>query len=115
MSQSVKLKDGSYIDASGVYDATQGKTQESINASKQNHIKFVQQVGYADGTYTRVKAPTVDGYTFLIWTNPYCTDHLGAPFIGNPDAETCTIWDGKYSDTTYVGHYGAWALYVKND
>ena len=34
MSQSVKLSDGSYIDAGAVWDATQGKTQESINAFK---------------------------------------------------------------------------------
>ena len=32
MSQSVKLKDGSYIDASGVWDNTQGKTQEAVNS-----------------------------------------------------------------------------------
>lgn len=34
MAQSVKLKDGSYIDAGGVYDATQGKTQEAVNAAQ---------------------------------------------------------------------------------
>ena len=33
MGKSVKLTDGSYIDAEGVYDATQGKTQTAINAS----------------------------------------------------------------------------------
>ena len=32
MAQSVKLTDGSYIDAGGVYDAAQGATQETLNA-----------------------------------------------------------------------------------
>lgn len=33
MAKSVKLTDGSYIDAEGVYDATQGKTQSALNSS----------------------------------------------------------------------------------
>ena len=32
MGKSVKLTDGSYIDAEGVYDATQGKTQAELNS-----------------------------------------------------------------------------------
>ena len=31
MAQSVKLKDGSYIDTEGIYDVTQGMTQAEIN------------------------------------------------------------------------------------
>lgn len=42
MSQSVKLKDGSYIDASGVWDNTQGKSQEAFNSGVQ-HIKYATQ------------------------------------------------------------------------
>ena len=34
MAQSVKLSDGSYIDASGVYDTTQGKTQAEVNSAQ---------------------------------------------------------------------------------
>ncbi len=34
MATSKKLKDGSYIDATGVYDTTQGKTQQAVNDSK---------------------------------------------------------------------------------
>ena len=33
MSQSVKLSDGSYIDASGIYDYIQKQTQEAVNAA----------------------------------------------------------------------------------
>ena len=33
MSQSVKLSDGSYIDAGGIYDYIQQKTQEAVNAA----------------------------------------------------------------------------------
>ena len=32
MAQSVKLKDGSYIDAAGVWDATKSETQNTINS-----------------------------------------------------------------------------------
>ena len=48
MSQSVKLKDGSYIDASGVWDNTQGKTQEEIN--NQCAAKFIP-TGVDVGSY----------------------------------------------------------------
>jgi hypothetical protein len=34
MAQSVKLSDGSYIDASAVYDVNAGKTQQDVNDSK---------------------------------------------------------------------------------
>ncbi len=34
MAKSVKLKDGSYIDASGVYDVNASKTQQDVNSSK---------------------------------------------------------------------------------
>lgn len=34
MAQSVKLSDGSYIDASAVYDTNAGKTQQDVNSSK---------------------------------------------------------------------------------
>ena len=33
MSQSVKLSDGSYIDAGGIYDYIQKQTQEAVNAA----------------------------------------------------------------------------------
>lgn len=41
MAQSVKLKDGSYIDATGVYDTTQGKTQAEVNASQSESNEFL--------------------------------------------------------------------------
>lgn len=43
MAQTVKLKDGSYIDATGVYDTTEGKTQEEVNSANSfsNRIKTV--------------------------------------------------------------------------
>ena len=34
MAQSVKLSDGSYVDASAVYDTNAGRTQQEVNSSK---------------------------------------------------------------------------------
>ena len=38
MSQSVKLSDGSYIDASAVYDSNKSKTQQQFNADVENNV-----------------------------------------------------------------------------
>ena len=40
MAQSVKLKDGSYIDTEGIYDVTQGKTQKDVNAEDKFKIIY---------------------------------------------------------------------------
>ena len=46
MSQSVKLSDGSYIDAGAVWDASQSKTQEEINtASSINLSPYLEGAG----------------------------------------------------------------------
>lgn len=53
MAQSVKLKDGSYIDTAGVYDVTQGKTQEAVNAGKQDVLKYKDvQIKAVNNTFT---------------------------------------------------------------
>ena len=44
MSQSVKLKDGSYIDASGVWDNTQGKSQEAVNSAQATTNAAIQHI-----------------------------------------------------------------------
>lgn len=57
MAQSVKLKDGSYIDASGVWDANKGKTQQEVNKiapawkDKEAYLLINMAAGtYAPGT-----------------------------------------------------------------
>ena len=80
MGKSVKLTDGSYIDAEGVYDATQNYKQSDINAyamTKLNKIDFsnVSKIGLYTQNNDRIQIVaylndgTGDGYglTFF-WT-----------------------------------------------
>ena len=62
MAQTVKLKDGSYIDATGVYDTTQEKTQADLNNenSLSNRIKTVTVTcpsTIAEGVYVDFPIP----------------------------------------------------------
>lgn len=71
MAQSVKLKDGSYIDAGGVYDATQGKTQEAVNAAQKtinSRVGTVIQGTWSAGSVT--SSSSVQSYDLSTITLP---------------------------------------------
>ena len=54
MAQSVKLKDGSYIDAAGVWDATKSETQNTINS----RLGTVIQGSWSAGSITATSSTT---------------------------------------------------------
>ena len=75
MSQSVKLKDGSYIDASGVWDNTQGKTQEDVNSGLTRSIgtqgileEYSFPTSASDTSASASYTVRHDGYAFLKYT-----------------------------------------------
>ena len=76
MAQSVKLKDGSYIDASGVYDTTQGKTQETLN----NYIP-ANKITWRNNVVTNIDSN--DYGTFHIINNNNITGTLPTGIGGN--------------------------------
>lgn len=52
MSQSVKFKDGSYLDSSSIWDVASGQSQADINSGKQDALKVKDvELNAADYTY----------------------------------------------------------------
>ena len=64
MAQSVKLKDGSYIDTEGIYDVTQGKTQKDVNSTQASSITSLQNIvnTFIGGNLTGMRIYKWDGY-----------------------------------------------------
>ena len=82
MAQSVKLKDGSYIDTEGIYDVTQGKTQKELNALY-SMLKI-----YRDTTTAKTYTFSIGTDAFWIFTR-YAVLHLFISTVtGNPTLYT---------------------------
>ena len=81
MSQSVKLKDGSYIDASGVWDANQKTDMQNIveALTSQVHIKELDQLNQTNG----------DVYQHMA-AEPYCFF-----YVINGDNQNIANWIGE--------------------
>ena len=62
MAQSVKLSDGSYIDAEGIYDAASSTIQASLNAKTNRIGQILYGVPSATGTWT----PTAEQETYTL-------------------------------------------------
>ena len=119
MANTVKLKDGSYIDSTGVYDTEQGANLATVVSGlkndKSNLLKVVAYTTttgateYTSGSYAWVQQIALDGYT---------------PLIASVSSEYSTLVMGGMEDfrSTYcMGFYNranlnvkVWVLYVKN-
>lgn len=53
MSQSVKFKDGSYLDSSSVWDVASGQSQADVNNGKQDALKVIDvEIDLSNYTFT---------------------------------------------------------------
>lgn len=100
MAQSVKLKDGTYIDASGVWDNVQGKSQESMNEVVLDHT-FENDIHYYTEKCGHVVTISLISYVKLTIPANGGID-LKAPiyksvWYGVPDVDT------MYSTRCYMG------------
>ena len=81
MANTVKLKDGSYIDSSGVYDTTQKKTvaaaiadldaQKSRLLNSKTYTVYSSTTATASNTYLWEVAIALEGYTVLLATEAH--------------------------------------------
>ena len=58
MAQSIKLKDDTYIDTSGIWDATEEKTQAAINSELKESLSTSESIAYPDYTGTKLHSFT---------------------------------------------------------
>lgn len=96
MAQSVKLKDGSYIDTDGIYDVTQGKTQAECNNELSLFSPVTQMRFYQDssqvGIIWEVSENTL--YQLKFYTNATRVDLIKYDI---PTKTYTNIWIRKWS------------------
>ena len=76
MAQSVKLKDGSYIDTEGIYDVTQGKTQKDINSAQSEVNATIPAI-----VLSFIKSAQIRVQSDRVWLDIY-TESDGSYHIG---------------------------------
>lgn len=86
-------------------------------------IKSPLKVSYYGTTMTRtvgsnkqIVAPTVSGYTFLVWLNVSTSGWIGALEIEDARNSTTNVWAASMSSATGTqGNIMAFALYIRSD
>ena len=107
MAQSVKLKDGSYIDAAGVWDATKSETQNTINS----RLGTVIQGSWSAGSITTTSSTTgVDICTMTLPAGKWLViahyeDTVGwlALVITASNGVIAPLMMGRHAGQTYSG------------
>ena len=117
MANTVKLKDGSYIDSSGVYDTEQGANLATVvsglKSDKSNLLETVKYSTTTSNEGTGQFAWSVDiarsGYTALIASIGY----RRVPYVtGGIDYFDADICSGFFNEANLP--IDVWVLYVKN-
>ena len=114
MAKSIKYKDpDTYHDAGNVYDNTQGKTQEAINASLSSLVIVREVTVAASGeTSTPLTIPMIDGYELLGCMGVRSNGWIGTPYIDYISNYKTKIWDiNDVSNPTVDNKYTATFLY----
>lgn len=86
-------------------------------------IKTPLKVSYYSTTITRtvgsskqIVAPTVSGYTFLVWLNVSTSGWIGSVEIENAQNSTTNVWAAAMSSASGTqGNIMAFALYIRSD
>lgn len=128
MSESIKLNEGKFIDASGVYDSAKGKTQSQINGDLNSHIiirKFTSTLSY-DYVVNGVKdinipISQVDGYTPILAVyagndkNNYIFSSQSSIGISST-ASNVGFWTTNASNSSAINgvKHSCYVLYQKN-
>ena len=121
MANTVKLKDGSYIDSNGVYDTTLKKTQDEINQTfiarklEYNNVTMTPNTQYFVGAFTDV--PT--GYKLVSYANNHSTGGAWATINTTVSSENysdgafCCFMYLPYGTNTYTVSGYVYALFMK--
>ena len=108
------------VDASG---ASKKILESALLATIIQSIKTPLKVSYYGTTMTRtvgsnaqIVAPTVSGYTFLVWLNVATSGWIGAVEIEDPRNSTTRVWAASMSTAPGTqGNIMAFALYIRSD
>ena len=118
MAESVRLKDGRYIDADDIYDFSKKQTQEEINSSLKDKCGDLIVRSVETGAINnraqplQITAAEVEGYTFVCWLQPASLGWSGSPYMTNPGSKTSNLFDIHWKATG--DGYTCCALYKKN-
>ena len=108
MSQSVKLSDGSYIDASGVWDNNAGMSQEALNLTKQDLLSVGTSAGAR--VLSCVNGENIDTSNYVLVPKGKNIVHIQAIYSGSranaiariQDVNQVTYQDCLYFCSQYV-------------
>lgn len=127
MAESIKLTDGKFIDATGVYDSSVGKTQNLINEEMLGRVKIIS-VPQANGFTLRFSGYLKNTRSLAFFMIPSGQSGIGTPisasFDGNggPNrAENCSLMVSTTESfitigTGYLhvssGYFGDWGNFT---
>lgn len=118
MAESIKYKKpDTYHDAGNVYDNTQQKTQEEINASLSSLVitRTVEVIASSENS-TAITIPKIDGYNLLGSIGVFSAGWIGTPYIEAINDYKTKIWDINHvASSDGNSKYVATFLYCRNN